>query len=61
MYEGIANFFRNNYAGFRPKTKEHLSDSDANSLADDDHSDLEGSGAKRLHEFYRNLMSGYSD
>lgn len=61
MYEGIANFFRNNYAGFRPKTQEHLSDSDANSLEDDDHSDFEGSGAKGLHEFHRKLVSEYSE
>lgn len=55
MYEGIANFFRNNYAGFRPKTQEHLSNSDANSLEDDDYSDFEGSGAKGLHEFRRKV------
>ena len=61
MYEGIANFFRNNYAGFRPKTQEHLSDSDANSLDDDDHSDFEGSGAKELHKFHRDVVSEYSE
>lgn len=54
-YEKIANFFGNNYSGFRPKTQATLSDSDSNSLADDRHSDFEGSGANGLRKFKQNL------
>lgn len=54
MYEKVADFFGNNYAGFRPKTQETLSDSDYNSLSDDRHSDFEGSGAMNLPRFYQN-------
>lgn len=54
MYGEVADFFGDNYAGFRPKTQQTLSDSDCNSLADDQHSDFEGSGAKNLPRFYKN-------
>lgn len=53
MYGEIATFFGNNYAGFRPKTQETLSDSDYNSLSEDRHSDFQGSGMKNLSRFYQ--------
>ena len=53
MYGEVAEFFGDNYAGFRPKTQQTLSDSDYNSLSDDRHSDFEGSGAKNLPGFYQ--------